>query len=72
MNFKIEDYIKIPDVLLLVKKITGQTRTRATAYNWIKDGKRSYSGEKVHLRAKKRMGQMYTTERWVRDFLGKL
>ena len=67
-----EDYIKIQDVCAVIKKVTGHERTRQTVYNWIRHGKRAYSGEVVRLQAAVRFGQMYITREWLLTFLRQL
>ncbi len=67
-----EDYVKIQDVCPLIKKITGRERTRQTVYNWIRAGKRAYSGEVIRLQATVRFGQMYITQEWLTNFLRQL
>ena len=69
---KDKDYLKITDVPALLKKMTGQSRTRQTVYNWMKLGRRTYSGEHIILTVSRRSGQFYTTENWVKLFVEQL
>lgn len=69
---KIVDLIKLDKVCLILKELTGVTRTRATVYNWARKGRANAHGEIVKLRVYKRLGQIYTTHKAVIEFLEEL
>ena len=64
------DYIKIANVSELVEKLTGVKISRQTVYNWILKGRLTkHAKERIYLRYESRAGQLYTTEKWIKDFL---
>ena len=69
MTVKREDLIKMRDIPALILEMTGTTRTRAAIYMWIRKGIRGYDGGKVKLKTTKRIGHIYTTKKWVEEFL---
>ncbi len=66
---KRKDLIKIRDVPALILKMTGCTRTQATVYMWTRKGIRAYDGSTAKLKVTKRLGHLYTTKKWVEEFL---
>ena len=69
---KNEDLIRLEDVQALILKLTGITRCRATIYNYIRNGRKGYTGENVKLKSARRMGVFFTTEAWVKEFIEKI
>jgi hypothetical protein len=65
-------YIRLQDVPRVLLELTGQTRCRATIYNWVCKGKRGYDNVVIKLKIKKTLGMMFTTREWVVDFIQKL
>ena len=63
------DLIKLGKVPAILKELTGVTRTRATIYNWTKKGRIDTCGQMIKLRAYKRLGQIYTTNAAIMEFL---
>lgn len=59
--------LKINEVPSYVDRKHGEEITRQTAYNWIRNGVRG-----VRLQAIRKAGKLYTTERWVDDFMDNL
>lgn len=66
---KDKKYIRIRDVAKIIEEITGETRDRVTIYYWIKRGIQGYHGSQVKLKTVKRVGVLYTTMEWIKDFL---
>jgi len=66
---KNEDLIRLDDVQALILRLTGITRCRATIYNYIRKGRKGYTGENVKLKSARRLGMHFTTEAWVLEFI---
>ena len=69
---KNEDLIRLDDVPALLVKLTGQTRSRATIYNWATKGRYGCIGDKIKLKITRHLGRFLTTEEWVMDFVRKI
>jgi len=69
---KNEDLIRLEDVQLLIVQLTGISRCRATIYNWVRKGRKGYTGENVKLKSAKRLGVYFTTEVWVNEFIERI
>ena len=69
---KKENLIRFEDVPALLTELTGQTRSRATIYNWATKGRRGYTNEYIKLKHTKRLGTMFTTREWVMEFIGEI
>lgn len=63
------DLIKLDDIPKLILELTGVTICRATAYNWVKNGRNNYVGGKTKLKTTRRLGHYYSTKQWVLDFI---
>ena len=63
------DWLTVPDTVRYVQHRTGILPTSVTVSNWMRVGKKSYSGNKVRLRFVKKLGRLYTCEKWVDLFL---
>lgn len=61
--------IKIADVPVLVLELTNLHRTRTCIYQWIKVGRINSDGERIKLKTTKRLGFLYTTRKWVKEFV---
>ena len=61
--------IKISAVPALLAELTGVSRQRLTIYNWIKKGCRTHDARIVKLKIKKRMGQIFTTQARLEEFI---
>lgn len=63
--------IKLRDVPAVLFKLTKVRRSRKCVYNWMKVGKRAYSGKdkRVVLGHEQVMGEYYTTRGDIEDFL---
>ena len=72
MQVKNKDLIKIRDVPKLLLELTGAGRTRITVYQWVRYGRESYAGEKIYLKTVRRLGYLYTTRKWVEEFIRSL
>ena len=67
------ELMKLVDVPARVNDLTGASISRQTVYNWASKGRKVFrTGEAVHLKVKLKAGQLFTTEKWVRDFLTKI
>ena len=66
--------IKLCHVPAVLKKLTGVARSRKCVYNWMKDGKRIYSGKdkRVILKHEVVMGEYYTTRGDIENFLSEI
>lgn len=67
-----KNVIQIRDVPELIEKLTGIKRSRPTIYQWIKVGRVIYGGEIIKLKTVKRLGFLFTTRKYVEEFLEKL
>jgi len=67
-----KDLIKISAVSKLIYELTGETRSRTTAYEWVRVGRISADGRRVKLETIKRLGKLYTTRKMVEEFIGEL
>ena len=56
--------VKLSEVVPYLEKKHNIEVTRQTVYNWAKMGKRN-----TVLKTAKRVGTLYTTERWVDEFI---
>ncbi len=72
MKPKNVDLIKLDDVPALIFEETGVKRCRATVYNWTVKGRLNYANEHVVLKSTKRLGQTFTTKKWLLEFIGGL
>jgi hypothetical protein len=61
--------VRLSDVPKLLKKLTGEQRSRKTVYNWAKKGRKNYSNEQVVLETTSVAGTKYTTRSWLLQFL---
>lgn len=64
--------IKIVDVPLVVYELTGVKRTRTCIYEWIRIGRIGSDGERIKLKTIKQLGFLYTTHKWITEFVEKL
>ena len=64
-----ERLIPLSTVPSLIAALTGVWRHRATVYRWAKVGCRSLDARVVKLKTEKRMGQLFTTEEAVKEFI---
>ena len=64
--------LKLRDAEVMLKNLTGVKRTRKTIYNWCKVGRKAHSGEMVILKHEVVMGECFTTEKDLREFLEEL
>lgn len=64
--------MKIADVPTLVYKLIGIKRTRTCIHEWIRVGRINSDGERIKLKTTKRLGFLYTTSKWVEEFIGRL
>lgn len=69
MKPKNEDLIRLDDVQAMILNLTGIRKCRATIYNWVIKGRKGYTGENVKLKSSKRLGILFTTEAWVKEFI---
>ncbi len=65
---KAEKLIKLVGVPERVKELTGINISRQTVYNWASKG-RKMGGECFRLKVRLHVGQLFTTEKWIRNFL---
>ena len=66
------ELIKLGKAPAKVLELTGVTRTRETIYQWAKYGRNAQDGTMIKLRTVRRLGQLYTTQKWLEDFIRKL
>ena len=64
--------LRLSDVPAYIHKLTGVLPSKRVIPNWVKKGKKSYTGRKIKLKAIRSCGLWLTTERWVEDFLKRL
>ena len=64
-----KDLVKIVDVPKVLMRIWGVVRKRDTAYKWIADGSLTHDKKRVKLQTTKKLGQLFTTETWIRKFV---
>lgn len=70
MTIRNEDLIKIKNVPTLVYEIYGVKLNKDAIYKWTSVGRKSGDGtKKIKLKTTKRIGQLFTTEEWVRKFV---
>ncbi len=70
MKPKNADLIRLADVQAMIMELTGQTRSRATIYNWATKGRRGGDEQRIKLKTTRRLGVYYTTRKWVLEFIG--
>lgn len=63
------DLMKLDDIPKLILELAGVTVCRATVYNWAKNGRQNYVGEKIKLKTTRRLRRYYSTKQWVLDFI---
>lgn len=66
---KDEEYIKLEKAAPLVYEISGVSRCRSALAKWARYGRRSAVGKKVRLKTSKRLGLIYTTRKWLEEFI---
>jgi predicted DNA-binding transcriptional regulator AlpA len=62
-------WLRLRDVHLYVQEKTGMDVSRATVYNWVKQGRLAYDGKRVKLKTRKGVAYCVTCERWVDEFI---
>ncbi len=68
-NLKDVKWVTLGEVPDYLTRTMGITRSRQTVYNWAKDGVIKGIGRRVKLRTVVRANKVYTTRKWVRDFI---
>jgi hypothetical protein len=63
------EYLTLTDVTRYVQRRTGIKPGTVTVRNWMRNGKKSYSGNRVKLLYVKRLGRLYSCVKWVDKFL---
>ena len=64
------DLIKFKDVPALIYRIYGVKIVESKVHKWEKKGRRSGDGTRiVKLKTTKRIGRLFTTEKWIREFV---
>ena len=64
------ELIKFKNVPALVYEIYGVKVVETTIHKWRSKGRRSGDGTKiVKLKTTKRIGRIFTTEKWIREFV---
>ncbi len=66
---KDEEYIKLAKAAPLVYEITGVSRKHWSLAKWASKGRRSANGKIVRLKVSKRLGRIYTTRKWLEEFI---
>ena len=62
--------LKLVEVPAIVLKMTGLTVSRQTVYNWASIGRRLRgTQDHVHLKVMRKIGQLFTTEKLIHNFL---
>lgn len=61
--------IRLRDVSLKITELTGVHRSRATIYLWVNHGCRTLDGRRVYLKTVTRMGQLFTDEDKIKEFI---
>jgi len=64
-----KDLIPMEKVPALITRLTGVSRTRATVYLWARKGRPDAHGQIAKLKTYRRLGQLYTTEEAVKEFI---
>ena len=62
-------WLTVSEIVVYIRQLTGLERTRQSIYKWAKTGKKTSSGATVKLRATNRLGRLYSTAKWVREFI---
>lgn len=65
-------YVKLKDVPDLVFQMTGVHRCHKSVYGWVLYGRADTHGDKIKLRAVKRLGAWYTRKEWLSEFIEKV
>lgn len=68
MELKDVEFITLGRVPAYLKQIEGVSRTRQAIHNWAVKGFNK-NGQIIKLKTVKRVRYLYTTRKWVRDFL---
>ena len=63
------EYITLNKAAPLVYEISGVSRCRSALAKWASKGRRSAVGKKVYLKTSKRLGLVYTTRKWLEEFI---
>ena len=63
-----KNLVKLVDVPARVHELTSIDVSRQTVYNWASKG-RKVNGERVYLKVELHVGQLFTTDKFVRKFL---
>ena len=66
---KDEEYIKLANAAPLVYEISGVHRGVWALQKWSRKGRRSACGKTVRLKTSKRLGLVYTTRKWLVEFI---
>ncbi len=64
--------LRLSAVPAYIHKISGVLPCLSAVYQWVKKGRRRYTGHRLKLRATKRCDIWFTTEGWVQKFLKEL
>ena len=73
MNIKnVEKTLRLKDAQKYIKKTTHLDKSLPTIRNWITQGLVSHSGRRVVLRARKKFGQWYSSDKAVDEFIEEL
>ncbi len=64
-----DELIPLSMVPVIILEITGVSRGVSSVRAWIKKGCRTIDGRVVRLEAVKRLGQIFTTKKAVKDFI---
>jgi len=62
-------WLRLSDVPTYIYDVVGVKVSRASVYNWTKNGRIAYDGRKIVLRMQIRGVQKFTQEEWVDKFI---
>ena len=66
---RVDDYLKLSAAAPLVYEISGVSRSMWSLAKWASHGRISSTGSIVKLKITKRLGRIYTTRRWLEEFI---
>ncbi len=66
---KDEEYVSLNKAAGMVYEISGVHRTRSSLAKWGRYGRRSAVGKFIKLKTSKRLGRMYTTRKWLEEYI---
>lgn len=69
---KENEYISMVKAAPLVHEISGVSRSHWSLEKWSRGGRIASNGEIVKLKVSRRLGRLYTTRKWLEEFIRKI